>query len=61
MTDAEKRIMGDELPGPTLERAPFWAKFRFKKEDPVRQKFNLTLGPAELRAFSTTAEDMALR
>ena len=61
LTDEEKRVMRGELTGPTPEGAPFWAMFRHRKEGAIRQKLNLTLGPAELWAFSTTAEDGALR
>jgi intracellular multiplication protein IcmB len=35
--------------------------FRLKDEGTVRQKLILTLGPAEIWAFSTTAEDVVLR
>ena len=61
LSDQEKRVMRGELTGPTPEGAPFWAMFRLGKEGAVRQKLNLTLGPAELWTFSMTAEDMALR
>ena len=55
LTDDEKRVMRGELTGPTPEGAPFWAMLRLRKEGAVRQKLNLTLGSAELWAFSTTA------
>ena len=49
------------LSGPTAKGAPIWAMFRMKAEGSVRQKLTLTLGPAEIWAFSTTAEDVVLR
>ncbi|MFX4300075.1 hypothetical protein [Pseudosulfitobacter pseudonitzschiae] len=61
LTEGEKRIMRYQLTGPTSRGAPIWALFRLKAEGAVRQKLNLTLGPAEIWAFSTTAEDVALR
>ena len=53
--------MHGELTDPTPEGAPFWAMLKLRQEGAVRQKLNLTLGPAELWALSTTSEDMALR
>ena len=61
LMDEEKRVMRGELTGPSPEGARFWAMFSLWKEGAVRQKLNLTLGPGELWAFSTTAEDVALR
>ncbi|MXX88945.1 MAG: hypothetical protein F4213_05575 [Boseongicola sp. SB0677_bin_26] len=61
LTESEKRVMRDQLTGPTRRGAPVWAMFRLKEEGMVRQKLTLTLGPAEIWAFSTTAEDVALR
>jgi intracellular multiplication protein IcmB len=61
LTDAEKQVMRYQLTGPTSRGAPIWAMFRLKSKGSVRQKLNLTLGPAEIWAFSTTAEDVALR
>lgn len=60
LTEEEKRIMRYRLTGPSSRGAPLWAMFR-TKEGQVRQELVLTLGPAELWAFSTTAEDVALR
>jgi intracellular multiplication protein IcmB len=61
LTEGEKRVMRYQLTGPTSKGAPIWVMFKLKKEGAVRQKLNLTLGPAEIWAFSTTAEDVALR
>lgn len=61
LTEAEKQVMRYQLTGPTSKGAPIWALFKLKKEGTVRQKLNLTLGPAEIWAFSTTAEDVSLR
>ena len=61
LSNTEKQVMRDELSGPKREGVSFWAMFRLRKEGAVRQKLNLTLGPAELWAFSTTAEYVALR
>lgn len=60
LTENEKRIMRYNLTGPSSRGAPVWVLFR-TKEGQVRQELILTLGPAELWAFSTTAEDVALR
>ena len=61
LTAAERHVMRYELTGPTSQGAPIWALLRMKKHGQVRQKLNLTLGPAEIWAFSTTAEDVVLR
>lgn len=61
LTEGEKHVMRYELTGPTSRGAPIWAMFRLKSMGAVRQKLNLTLGPAEIWAFSTTAEDVSLR
>ena len=61
LTDSEKQVMRYQLTGPTSKGAPIWAFFKLKSDGAVRQKLNLTLGPAEIWAFSTTAEDVALR
>ena len=63
LTDDKKRVMRGNLTGLVTLSSPFWAwpMFRLKKEGAVRQKLNLTLGSAELWAFSMTAEDVALR
>lgn len=60
LTENEKRIMRYNLTGPSTRGAPLWALFR-TKEGQVRQDLVLTLGPTELWAFSTTAEDVAIR
>lgn len=60
LSENEKRIMRYNLTGPSSRGAPLWALFR-TKEGQVRQDLILTLGPMELWAFSTTAEDVALR
>ena len=60
LTEGEKQVMRYSLTGPGRNGAPIWAMFRTKDGD-VRQKLNLTLGPAEIWAFSTTAEDVTLR
>lgn len=61
LTEQEKRILRYNLNGPSSKGAPFWAFFRTKSEGQVRQELLLTLGPAELWAFSTTARDVTLR
>ncbi len=61
LSEGEKRVLRHELTGPTSEGAPVWAMFKLRREGAVRQKLNLTLGPAEIWAFSTTAEDVSLR
>lgn len=61
LTDNERRVMRYNLRGPTANGAPLWVMFKTKSEGQVRQELLLTLGPAELWAFSTTAEDVALR
>ena len=60
LTDNERKVMRYNLRGPSSQGAPLWAFFKTKSGD-VRQELLLTLGPAELWAFSTTAEDVALR
>ncbi|MCW3782605.1 hypothetical protein [Defluviimonas salinarum] len=61
LTENEQRVLRYNLRGPTANGAPIWAYFKTKSEGQVRQELLLTLGPAELWAFSTTAEDVALR
>lgn len=61
LTENEQRVMRHNLRGPGPNGAPIWALFKIKGEGQVRQELLLTLGPAELWAFSTTAEDVALR
>lgn len=61
LTNHEQRVMRHNLRGPGPNGAPIWALFKIKGEGQVRQELLLTLGPAELWAFSTTAEDVALR
>lgn len=61
LSDSERAVIRNNLRGPGPNGAPFWAMFRMKGEGQVRQELNLTLGPAEIWAFSTTAEDVTLR
>ncbi|MFG6082201.1 hypothetical protein ACEUZ9_002844 [Paracoccus litorisediminis] len=61
LTSNEKAVIRYNLRGPGPKGAPLWAMFKTKGEGQVRQELLLTLGPAELWAFSTTAEDVALR
>ena len=58
--EVEREIISRELNGPTSQGAPFFLVGRIR-EGVVRQKLWLTLGPVELWALSTTAEDVALR
>ena len=60
LTDVERTIVRDELRGPSAQGAPFLliAKVR---EGEVRQKLWLTLGPVEIWALSSTAQDVMLR
>lgn len=60
LTSNERRILRYNLTGPSSRGAPMWVFMR-TKEGQIRQDLFLTLGPAELWAFSTTAEDVALR
>lgn len=60
LSEHEKQVMRYNLTGPSARGAPMWVLFR-TKEGQVRQDLFLTLGPTELWAFSTTAEDVALR
>lgn len=61
LSEGERDVMRRQLTGPTRKGAPIWGLFKLKGDGTARQKLNLTLGPAELWAFSTTAEDVALR
>lgn len=61
LSDSEKYAIRNHLTGPSARGAPVWTMFRLKDEGAVRQKLILTLGPAEIWAFSTTAEDVVLR
>ncbi|MBW3243574.1 hypothetical protein KUV57_12950 [Epibacterium sp. DP7N7-1] len=61
LTENEKAILRHNLNGPSSRGAPLWALFKTKAHGQVRQELLLTLGPAELWAFSTTADDVALR
>ncbi|MCE6959659.1 hypothetical protein LAZ40_11580 [Cereibacter sphaeroides] len=61
LSDNEKMVMRYNLRGPGPQGAPMWVLFRTKADGDVRQELLLTLGPAELWAFSTTSEDVALR
>lgn len=60
LTEGEKQVMRYQLTGPTSRGAPIWMMIKIK-DGVIRQKLNLTLGPAEIWAFSTTAEDVSLR
>ena len=60
LNEIEKTILRTELTGPVAEGAPMFCVIRHKSGD-CRQKLMLTLGPSELWALSTTAEDVALR
>jgi intracellular multiplication protein IcmB len=53
-------VLRHQLTGPTAKGASMYCVFK-TKEGTIRQKLFLTLGPAELWALSTTAEDAALR
>jgi len=53
-------VLRHELTGPTARGASMYCVFKIKGGT-IRQKLFLTLGPAELWALSTTAEDAALR
>lgn len=61
LTQNEQAIMRHNLTGPSSRGAPVWVLFKTKDFGQVRQELLLTLGPAELWAFSTTTEDVALR
>lgn len=61
LSETEKYTIRNHLTGPSSRGAPIWGMFRLKDEGVVRQKLILTLGPAEIWAFSTTAEDVVLR
>ncbi|PTX52504.1 intracellular multiplication protein IcmB [Gemmobacter caeni] len=61
LSEAERYSIRNHLTGPSARGAPVWAMFRLKDEGTVRQRLILTLGPAEIWAFSTTAEDVVLR
>lgn len=61
LSEAERYSIRNHLTGPSSRGAPVWAMFRLKDEGTVRQRLILTLGPAEIWAFSTTAEDVVLR
>jgi intracellular multiplication protein IcmB len=61
LTDNEKAILRHNLNGPSSRGTPIWVLFKTKEQGQVRQELLLTIGPAELWAFSTTADDVALR
>jgi intracellular multiplication protein IcmB len=61
LREGEKRIMRYRLRGPSRHGAPIWVWLRMRGDGEVRQELNLTLGPVELWAYSTTAEDVILR
>ena len=60
LNELEKSMLRTGLTGPGSEGAPMFCVIRHKSGD-CRQKLVLTLGPSELWALSTTAEDVALR
>lgn len=57
----DRQIMRYNLRGPGANGAPIWMLMKLKGQGEIRQELNLTLGPAEIWAFSTTSEDVALR
>ena len=57
---AVERTTVSRLNGPSAQGAPFFLVARIR-EGQIRQKLRLTLGPVEIWALSTTAEDVALR
>lgn len=61
LNEHDKFVMRHHLNGPSSKGAPFWTFMKTKAFGAVRQELVLTLGPVELWAFSTTAEDVALR
>ncbi len=61
LSDNECAVLRHNLNGPSSKGAPIWVLFKTKDLGAVRQELLLTLGPAELWAFSTTADDVALR
>jgi len=61
LSEAEKDIIRNRLTGPGSRGAPMWIVFKTKDHGQIRQELLLTLGPAELWAFSTTNDDVALR
>lgn len=61
LSENDKRIIRYNLRGPSAMGAPIWMLMKLKGEGEIRQELNLTLGPAEIWAFSTTTEDVALR
>lgn len=61
LTTRDKTILRSELTGPSKRGTPIWVLAKIRDGGQVRQKVYLTLGPSELWAFSTTAEDVALR
>lgn len=61
LTQNDRLIMRHKLRGPSADGAPIWALFKTKTHGEVRQELLLTLGPVELWAFSTTAEDVAVQ
>ena len=55
-----ENVLRYELSGPSRHGAPFYLVMK-TKQGTIQQKLILTLGPIELWAFNTTAEDVALR
>lgn len=61
LSENDRYTMRYNLRGPGPNGAPIWLLMRLKGQGEVRQELNLTLGPAEIWAFSTTSEDVVLR
>lgn len=61
LTESDEAIIRYTLNGPSSEGSPFWTMMTIKNRGQMRQSLVLTLGPVELWAFSTTAQDVVLR
>lgn len=57
----DERVMRYSLTGPSRDGAPVWVMLKTKGTIPCQQLLYLTLGPVELWAFSTKAEDVSVR
>lgn len=60
LSERAAEIIRDRLHGPTSAGAPVFASLRLR-DGPCRQLLVNRMGPVEIWAFSTTAEDVALR
>lgn len=60
LSTTAENIIRNDLTGPTMKGAPFLAVLNLKEGRHEHLLYN-TLGPIELWAFSTTAEDQSLR